>query len=372
MILDMNPRLLVLLIALAASPPLFSQLEDADTSTKATCVESMKTSLPAEAAQVSIPHSWPDCNSYKSYAGIGTKVDFQTARACAWSERLAQQANLEPRYTISSVFGGSAMLTVLYANGEGVKRNIPLALRFACEADGAPREIEGRLHSLEALEKTATAQQTKFSFCDDVTSGFMMGFCSAYSSEIGDQDRAHSLDKIASQFAPAQRVAFRTLVSRLKAYAEAHARGEIDLSGTARAMFQIDAEDSLLDDFDAALQAYEKGAGFPKSDHNSAAAADQQLNEAYRKALADAENHKSDYGAVQPEGIRNAERAWLKYRDAWLAFANSRYPTVPPEAWLTLLTKDRTSVIDGSFCDMDAEDGTCAQQGDTWKPKPLP
>ena len=100
--------------------------------------------------------------------------------------------------------------------------------------------------------------------------------------------------------------------------------------------------------------------------------ADARLNFVYRKAISDAEVHKGDYGAVQPDGIRNAERAWLKYRDAWVAFAKTRYPSVPPEAWLVLLTNDRISILDGSFCDMDAVEGPCAQKGDRWNPSPLP
>ena len=136
-------------------------------------------------------------------------------------------------------------------------------------------------------------------------------------------------------------------------------------------MYQIDAEDTLRDDFVAALQEFE-AARFPAGSRQTYAQADALLNSAYRKALTEDEEHKSDYGAVQPDGIRRAERAWLKYRDAWLNFAKLRYSSVPDEAWLTLLTKDRTSVLDGSFCDMDAEDGPCAQRGDTWKPSPLP
>ncbi len=136
-------------------------------------------------------------------------------------------------------------------------------------------------------------------------------------------------------------------------------------------MYQIDAEDTLRDDFLAALRSFE-GGNLPKSTAELAHEADLRLNSAYSRAMRDAEIHKADYGAVQPDGIRNAERAWLKYRDAWLAFAKLRYPVVAPESWLALLTNDRASILDGSFCDMDAEDKPCVREGDTWKPSPLP
>ena len=76
------------------------------------------------------------------------------------------------------------MLTVLYANGDGVERNIPLALRFACEQGWAPAEFEGRVKHLESFNFVKPSPRGQFSFCDDITSGFMQGFCAAYDSEI--------------------------------------------------------------------------------------------------------------------------------------------------------------------------------------------
>ncbi len=371
MLLRMNVTRPAMVLMLACGALLRAQLEDSDKATQAKCTDYLKTPLPAEALTVSAPKAWPTCDSMKSYSGIGRKVDFETARKCAWSERLAQQSGLEPRYTEESVFGGSAMLTVLYANGEGVPRNIPLAIRFACEAGGAPAEIAIRVGHLESLGTTAAKSGPAFDFCDDITSGFMEGFCAAYGSEIEDQKRAASLDALTALFTPAQGTAFKTLRRFEKEYARAHAKGEIDLSGSARAMYQIDAEGTLRDDFFAAIEQFEIGK-YPGGSKAQYADADVRLNLIYRKTLSDAEAHKNDYGAIQPEGIREAERAWLKYRDAWVAFAKLRYPAVPAEAWLALLTDDRTSILDGSFCDMDAVDGPCAQKGDTWKPSPLP
>ena len=371
MLVGMKKRLYLILLAFSCVAPLTAQLEDSDADTQNKCRDYLKTPIPSEASEVAQPKVWPVCNSHKLYSGIGTKVDYTAARKCAWSERLASQADIEPRYTVASVFGGAAMLTVLYANGEGVGKNFPLALRFACEAGGAPAEIAIRLKHIESLDTKVLAASAKFDFCDDITSGFMEGFCAAYSSELADQRRSEPMNAISARMSPTQREAFIQLVKAQEAYAHAHATGEIDLGGTARAMYQIDAEQTLRDDFLVALQSFEAGK-FPTGSAAHYRNADARLNSAYRKAIIDAEVHKNDYGAVQPEGIRGAERAWLTYRDAWVTFAKLRYPAVSEEAWLVLLSNDRTSVLDGSFCDMDAEDGPCAQHGDTWKPSPLP
>jgi uncharacterized protein YecT (DUF1311 family) len=228
-----------------------------------------------------------------------------------------------------------------------------------------------RIEHLESLATTTSAASAKFAFCDDITSGFMEGFCAANVSELADQKRVGQLNAISARMNPAQREALVLTIKQEEAYARAHAAGEIDLSGTARAMYQIDAEQSLRDDFLAALQIFEAGK-HPSGSVQTYREADARLNAVYRKEMANAEAHEKEYGAVQSVGIRDAERAWLKYRGGWVAFARLRYPAIPPEAWLTLLTSDRTSVLDGSFCDMDAVDGPCAQKGNTWKPSPLP
>ena len=367
----MRSRAVLLLLFASLVPVAFAQLENADPETQARCKRAMSVHLPSEAAEIAMPSKWPECNSYKLYSGLGTTVDIVAARRCAWKERLAQEAGIEPRFTVASVFGGSAMLSVLYANGQGVQRDQALAIRFACEAGGAPGEIGGRIQHLEKLEKPSSPTGNTFDFCDDITSGFMEGFCAARASELQDQRREDSIRSITDPFTADQKTAFGNLRRAEETYAESHGRGEIDLSGSARAMFQIDAEDSLRDDFIEAVTYFESG-NIPGGDAASYREADSKLNIVYRRVMAKTEQHKSEYGAVQPEGIRAAERAWLKYRDAWLVFAKVRYPNVPPEAWLTLLTRDRISVLDGSFCDMDAEDGPCASHGDTWKPSPLP
>lgn len=371
MLLCMRRFFSLALLLLALDAHLSAQGNVADNEMPPRCIAYLKTPLPAEAEAVPAPKAWPECDSHKLYSGIGGPEDYVAARKCAWRERLASLAGLEPRYTVASVFGGAPMLTVLYANGEGVEKNLPLALRFACEAGGAPAEISTRLDHIESLSTRITIGNEKLNFCDDITSGFMEGFCSAYVSELADQKRSRSFDALSAKMNPAQQQAFAQLVSKEEAYSRAHSVGEIDLGGTARAMFQIDAEQTLRDDFLAALQSFEAGKT-PGGSAQTYKDADAQLNLAYHSAMAKAEKQMKDYGAVQPSGIRNAERAWGKYRGAWIAFAKLRYPAVPKEAWLTLLANDRASILDGSFCDMDAVDGPCAQQGDTWKPSPLP
>ena len=99
-----KPFVLPAVLLIACALPATAQLEDADATTQSKCKEYLKTSLPLESAQVTTPAKWPDCNSYRSYSGLETEVDYKAARKCAWQERLATQADLEPKYTLASVF----------------------------------------------------------------------------------------------------------------------------------------------------------------------------------------------------------------------------------------------------------------------------
>jgi len=54
------------------------------------------------------------------------------------------------------------MLSVLYANGEGVEQNKPLALRFASEAE---LEDQGR-EDIRALPDKPHVTGKKFRYCD--------------------------------------------------------------------------------------------------------------------------------------------------------------------------------------------------------------
>jgi uncharacterized protein YecT (DUF1311 family) len=331
------------------------------------CKQHLQTPLPAEASQIPAPKTWPDCNSYKLYSGIGTKVDYAASRKCAWSERLAQLADLEPRYTIASLFGGSAMLSVLYANGEGVDQNKSLALRFACESGLA----QDAAKDIGTLPNESHLTQNKFKYCDEVRTTLEIGFCASWDAEIADQERTAYIDAMSRGWPDNQKTALRTLFRDQSAYSKAHAKGELDLGGSGRAIWQFDAEQTLRSQFLAAIKSFESGK-LPSGSAKPSKVADMQLNALYHEALATAEAGKSNYGAIQPEGIRDAERAWLRYRDDWVKFGGLRYPAVARDAWLTLLTNDRVAILRNTFCEMGSNRFSCDDSHDGQAFLPLP
>ena len=189
MLLGMRKNVIAALVVFASASTLCCQTRDSEDQIKAKCEKYLQTPLPAEATAIATPKTWPECNSYKLYSGIGTKVDFAAARKCAWAERLSDQAGANvDRYSIASYLGGSAMLTVLYANGEGVPQNIPLAGRFACEA-----EIGHGLKDIEAISSSPIQTRRKFKFCDEAYSTPEMNLCMTFDSEVAGTKSAAML-----------------------------------------------------------------------------------------------------------------------------------------------------------------------------------
>jgi hypothetical protein len=347
----MKPLILCLLLVCTVS--VFAQSSDRDTEKDALCEKWNSAPLPADASGIPEPKSFPRCDSYKLYSGIGGKVDFVATRKCAWSERLAMEAGLRQASgdPIPWAIGGSIILTELYANGEGVQKNVPLALRLACEANGDEGE---ELEDLVKRMEQSTA--TKFRYCDHAFDTFTMNFCASYDAEIGDQERSDLLKHLSSNWTQTQRDALARLTKSEIAYAKAHEIGEINTGGTIRDLNAIGAYNEVRGDFVEALKSFEKGR-LPNDSAKNAADADVELNRIFRKAIAMAKVQNPDYGPPEPERIRAAERAWISYRDMWVEFAKIRYPTTSSESWLALLTQDRIAVLNQTLCQIGELEG---------------
>jgi hypothetical protein len=282
--------------------------------------------LPAEAEKVPIPKTPPVCASYRSYRGIERPVDYSEARACAWQERLAQKAHLgqNQQGPIAWVVGGSLILADIYFNGAGVKRNISLAMRFACESD----EGMARL-ALPAIAKLNGSPRAHgpFEFCDYAATTFMMTFCSDYASEIEDNRRSRYYNSLKSSMSAEQQAAFEKLLAARSAYIGAHA-SEVYQGGTIRAVRTIGSQSILKDLFHTELIHFEHGK-CPALSDDQITRADALLDREYMKKLQQLRTQTKesvDEGAVTADHVSSVEETWEKYRDAWVAFARLRYP----------------------------------------------
>jgi uncharacterized protein YecT (DUF1311 family) len=273
------------------------------------------------------------CDSEALYYGIGMPADPARARQCAFLEAQGEEGG---------IFSGRTMLMTVYANGRGAKRDFDVAIHLACGIEGAPMESHGRVTHLAQLKAQGWKGQD-FNFCDDITSGLAMGYCASHEENMAGARREAALAAMTAGWTPAEKRAFERLRAAHSAYVEAHGSGEVDMSGTARGAMAIEAEEALRDQFLALLRDLSAGHA-PRYDAGGYKAADSKLNAAYR-ALMRATVPVDSPGPVTREGIQGAQRAWLRYRDAFLAFAAVKYPTLSSDSLAAWLTDQRTALL---------------------------
>jgi uncharacterized protein YecT (DUF1311 family) len=286
--------------------------------------------LPAEAESAPVPKTAPACASYRSYRGIGHPANYAEARACAWRERLAQKAGLgqNQHEPTAWVVGGSLILADIYFNGAGVTRNIPLAMRFACESGAGMATLA--LRDIAKLNASRRAHGP-FEFCDYAVTTFTMNFCSDYSSEIDDDRRSRYYKSLKPSMTPEQNLAFDKLLTAENAYIEAHA-SEVDQGGTIRNIRTIGSQGILEHLFHAEVVHFERRQRPVLSD-SQVVTADALLHDEYNKKLHQLQGQPKeaiDEGGVTADHLSGVEETWENYRDAWVAFARLRYPAAVP------------------------------------------
>jgi uncharacterized protein YecT (DUF1311 family) len=276
------------------------------------------------------------CSSEALFYGIGMPADPVRARQCAFLEIREKRDD--------SVFSGRTMLMMIYANGQGARRDLDVAMHLACGTEGAPMESHGRVTHLAEL-KAQGWKGSDFDFCDDVTSGYAMGFCAARNADISGAKREAVLAALIRGWTAAERQAFATLKKAHEAFVDAHSSNEIDLSGTARGAIAVAEDEALKDELLAMLKAMQAGTA-PRFTAAQYRAADAALNAAYRKFVA-SDSVAGDYpGAVTREGVRDTQRAWLRFRDAFVAFAAAKYPQLGGDSAAAWVTRKRTELLD--------------------------
>jgi len=261
-----------------------------------------------------------NCDETTLYYGLGEKPDYAAALQCGWFQRA------HPQVTAGNMFYGPGVLTMLYANGKGVPRNYELAIRFACENSwAAEAEMAYRIGHIEHL-RDAGAQNVVFDLCDDITSGLGDGTCTSIQTRTADAVRSRKIDEILDRFPASVKSAFPSLQAAELGFEKARTQGEVDLSGTSRAAFQLSEETKLRDQFLINLQRFGR-ADIPGASEADLFILDQKLNEMYQR-IQHSPTSRWEFGTIKPDGIRDTERKWISLVDAWIGFARIAYPNL--------------------------------------------
>jgi hypothetical protein len=280
--------------------------------------------------------SLASCDAEALYYGIGVTRDPARARLCAFTQSPTDQM-LEP-------FAGRAMLMTIYANGDGASRDLDLAIRLACTLEGAePAEYDRRVTHLARL-RDENWQGRDFSYCDDVDPGLGSGFCASHKAALVRPQREAAQRALIARWTPEQRLAYEPLRRAFEEFVAASASGDLARGGSSYASLRNRLEQGLRDQFADMLQRLEAGRA-PRFTAGQLRTEDLNLNQAYQARLADERQY--DAPGITPESIQNAQRAWLRYRDAFLAFAAVKYPRVQRERLAAWITQNRSQIIPG-------------------------
>ena len=276
--------------------PVPAQLWKADDPDKAVCEEAAKTPLPAEAAQIAPPKEWPRCISYILYSD----KNYSAARRCAWEEWLAYQTWYNSNSQLHDsqqgrlyYVDGPAVLAVLYANGEGVERNIPLAIRFSCELDAWGKSLS-RMDLLQQMVKDPSLKEkvSITDFCDS-GSGHVAGMCAIYGAQIDEHHREEKIYRLMKGWSEAQKSGFARLVKTKEDFALANGAYAGNFDGTLHDWYAVDAEESVRKEFLANLEDFEAG-HLPVGTEKDYKNADAELNQVYSQKLADEEENAEE------------------------------------------------------------------------------
>lgn len=257
------------------------------------------------------------CDETKLYYGLGDVPDYAAAMQCGWFQYS------HPQNRVGNMFYGPGVLSMLYANGNGVERDYGAAIRLTCEnAWASDAEMAYRISHLQRLRENSTPGH--FDLCDDITSGLSDGYCTSIQSRTADNVRSKQIAALVHELPSAAQDGFPALQKAELAYETARIEWEVDLSGTSRGAFQLTEEAKLRDQFLINLQRFSKK-DIPQTSKTDLAVLNQRLEEAFRR-LQNAPANKWEFGTIKPAGIREAQVKWAALLDAWIDFSRLAYP----------------------------------------------
>jgi uncharacterized protein YecT (DUF1311 family) len=150
---------------------------------------------------------------------------------------------------------------------------------------------------------------------------------------------------------PEERIAYNVLIVSLSEFLDSHIANEACRGGTNCGMINENEKALVNYDFLAMAEGFIKD-GFPSFTTDDLAREDAALNVAYQKVLSSlpegCQSSDRTSECVSQTDLRDTERAWIRYRDAWVTFGTLRWPQVTSTSILTYLTRQRTKQLTGS------------------------
>ncbi|HEX4964847.1 MAG TPA: lysozyme inhibitor LprI family protein [Thermoanaerobaculia bacterium] len=233
------------------------------------------------------------------------------------------------------VKGCDRELAMIFANGWGVPRDYDAAVHFLCQAgEIAPAEQWGMLGHVQEMRRQAQPQD--LDYCEWVTSGHGMSWCQGLEIDHRAPDWDRRVETVSSSLPAAARAALKTLRKAADTFAEADGglTALIHYGGTIYSSQVLAGEQAQTEAFLTALESYAVKRA-PAATAAGFESADRALNAAYQqqKIKVKADDKELQRNQVGEDTLRDAQRAWIPYRDAWKTFYRLRWKgSAAPEA----------------------------------------
>ena len=314
-------------LLLSFSSPAFSQSQITDPGAKKMC-EAVKDKQfpPQDLPTPEEKKSLATCSSQDLYFGFGGPADPVKARKCAFVEVEQGKDDLD--------IAGRAILMMVYANGKGADRNTDLAIKLACEMQGAPGDTIGTIYELQRFRNAATA---RFHVCDHSAAPHLYKSCAILGDRFDSVERAKQIADITSQWSPKDRKAFESLHQAAEQFFKSRASSEINLEPT----FEVQENAHMETEFIDKLQKLQQG-DLPKFTETDLHKAQTELDQDYASTQKDPSRR---WGTATVAGVRKTQQLWIPYRDAWVKFGKTKYPQVSADSWKTWITQERIAML---------------------------
>jgi uncharacterized protein YecT (DUF1311 family) len=226
-------------------------------------------------------------------------------------------------------------LGIVYANGWGTKRDYDAATYFLCRAgeEMAPFEQWGMLAHVQEMRGDDAPED--LTYCEHVTSGRGQFFCEQLAGNAAGIEENRKTEAVAKDFDEATKAAAAKLEAAANTFSQEQSGFEAYESrgGTAYPALALAAQNAA---FSAHVERFVEWSRqrAPKADAAALARADAELNRVYKEARAKTEAcplcNEGDAG--ERDALRDAQRAWLAYRDAFADFYAGRWRDKAPGA----------------------------------------
>jgi len=337
-----------LLIAVSACAAAQAQ-NDPSASAAKICASVENLRVPTVTPESPADASWlKGCSEDDLYFGASPHqdVDYLGARRCALYAWNVKHSSAPGDLSSSGdVYDFSPQtLIMIFANGDGVPRNLDLATHIACQEafplQNPQSDYESELIQviLKLAQMKSATSPPRFDYCSggpQLSDWPEKLVCEGIETRLARKKRETHFAELVAPWTGEQKDAFTKARAAFSQYEE-HEEGAENSCPVPVEICTMDINDRLETEFAANIDRFEQGK-LPAFTHHQYGDANYALNAFYQQLLT--ATYRS-HGNLMFR-IRDAERAWLAYRDAFVEFARLRWPSISGDSWLTFLTNER-------------------------------